>query len=106
MANSEQDQRWQADLAHTLDQLAELGDEAPPNVADLQLLVLQVQREERRRATRDLLLFLGCAVAVVSGVLYTLTELPGLFLALQVGVVVALVALARRGTGARKRVAP
>lgn len=106
MAPSRDEAAWEAELAEALDQLSDLGAEAAPDVADLQMLVAQVQREERRKAVRDLLLFWACGLVVMGGVLYTLTARPGLFVALQIGAVLALGALIqpRRDTG--KQVAP
>lgn len=97
---------WETELAQALDRLSDLGDEAPPNVAAIQMLVLEVQREERRKAARDLLLFLACAAIILSGVIYTLAERPGVFLALQAGALLALAAVAAHGRVANKEVAP
>lgn len=82
---------WEQQLRQALDAAADLGGEGPPSLADLQLFVVQVQREQRRQAARDLALFLPCAGALLAGALYAFYREPGLFLALQGAAAAALV---------------
>lgn len=95
-------EKWEEQLRQGLDVLSDLGDEQPPNLAALQMLVADVQREQRRRLTRDLSLFWLCAASLLAVGLFVISRQPVYFLALQ-----GLVLLAAGATwlaGSRKRV--
>lgn len=97
---------WEGQMRQGLDALSDLGGEQPPGIADLQMLVAQVQREQRARTLRDLLLFWLCGLLVLSVLYVLMTREPLAFLILQVAaVVVPLGALAVTLQG-RKQVAP
>jgi hypothetical protein len=93
---------WEEHLRQGLDALSDLGDEQPPNLANLQMLVANVQQEQRRTTLRDLLLFWICALALLTGGLYAVSRQPAYFVALQGLVLVG--AGAAWFTGARRRV--
>lgn len=95
-------EQWEDHLRQGLDALSDLGDEQPPNLANLQMLVASVQQEQRRTTLRDLMLFWVCALALLAGGLYAVSRQPVYFVALQ-GLVV-LGAGAVWFTGARRRV--
>ncbi|MDF2627156.1 MAG: hypothetical protein K0R39_987 [Symbiobacteriaceae bacterium] len=76
-------EQWEDHLRQGLDLLSDLGDEQPPNLANLQMLVASVQQEQRRTTLRDLALFWTCALALLSGGLYVVSRQPVYFLALQ-----------------------
>lgn len=86
---------WEDQLRQGLDALSDLGGEQPPNIANLQMMVAQVQQEQRARTLRDLSLFWLCGLLVL-GVLYVMiTREPLAFLILQgMAVAVPLAALA------------
>jgi len=95
---------WEEQLRQGLDTLADLGAEEPPNLADLQMLVVQVQREQRQQLLRDLSLFWLCGLTVLAVVFYLISRSPAYFVAIQG---LALVGLAATGAGflrSRKRV--
>lgn len=95
-------EQWEDHLRQGLDALSDLGDEQPPNLADLQMLVASVQQEQRRTTLRELALFWICALALLSGGLYAVSRQPAYFLALQ-GLVLAGAGAAWL-TGGRRRV--
>lgn len=98
-------ERWEEQLRAGLDQLSDLGQEEPPNLADLQMLVVQVQREQKSRTLRDLALFWLCAVALLAGGLYAFSRQPTYFMLLQGAAMVGLVAAGAVHLGReRKRV--
>lgn len=97
---------WEAALRRGLDQMADLGDESPPSVAELQLLVAEVQLVERRRALRELALFWGCAGVVLTALLYALAQRPVAFLAVQGAAGMLLLLGAGAWLGLRRQVAP
>ena len=101
---TQQREPWEEALRQGLDAMADLGAEEAPDVADLQLLVAQVQREQRRTTLRDLALFWGCALGLLAGGLSGFSRQPVYFFALQAGVTVALLAAALLHVGQRKRV--
>lgn len=96
--------RWEEQLRQGLDLLSDLGAEEPPNLADLQMLVVQVQREQRQQLMRDLALFWLCGLTVLAVIFYLVSRSPAYFMAIQG---LALVGLAATGAGflrSRKRV--
>lgn len=95
---------WEEQLREGLDALSDLGAEEPPNLADLQMLVVQVQREQRQQLLRDLTLFWLCGLTVLAVVFYLISRSTVYFVAIQG---LALVGLAATGAGflrSRKRV--
>lgn len=94
-------EEWEEHLRQGLDALSDLGEEQPPSLANLQMLVADVQREQRRSTLRDLALFWLCAVALLGGGLFVVSRQPVFFLALQ-GLV--LLAAGVAWVGARKLV--
>jgi type VI protein secretion system component VasF len=80
---------WEALLRRGLDQVADLGGEEPPDLAALQMLVADVQAEQRRRLYRDLLAFWAVAAVLLAGLALALVREPAGFLAFQ-GVVAVL----------------
>jgi hypothetical protein len=103
-SGSDRPERWEADLRRGLDAISDLGDEQPPNLAALQMLVADVQREQRRRLVRDLVLFWACAAVILTGLLYALSRNPIYFLVLQGIAVVGTLAAGLGFVTARKRV--
>jgi Na+/H+ antiporter NhaD/arsenite permease-like protein len=95
---------WEDALRQGLDAIADPGAEEPPNVAGLQMLVAQVQREQRRATLRDLALFWGCALVLLTAGLYAFSRQPGYFVALQGLAAVGLLAAAVLYLAQRKRV--
>jgi hypothetical protein len=85
------EQDWEALLKRGLDQVADLGGEEPPDLAALQMLVADVQAEQRRELYRDLLAFWAVAAVLLTGIALALVRAPAGFLAFQGGV--ALVSL-------------
>ncbi|HWI53059.1 MAG TPA: YxlC family protein [Symbiobacteriaceae bacterium] len=98
---NERPEKWEEQIRQGLDRLADLGDEQPPELANLQMLVADVQRDQRRQTVRDLALFWLCAVALLTGGLYAVSRQPVYFLALQ-GLV--LLAVGVVWLGGRRRV--
>jgi len=98
---NERPEKWEEHLRQGLDTLSDLGDEQPPELANLQMLVADVQREQRRQTARDLALFWLCAVALLAGGLYAVSRQPVWFLVLQ-GMV--LLAAGAAWLGRRRRV--
>jgi hypothetical protein len=95
---------WEDELRQGLDAMTDLGAEQPPNLADLQLMVAQVQAEQRRTAVRDLLLFWTVALVLLTGGLYLFSREPVFFLALQGVLAVAMVGAGLVWAGLRGRV--
>jgi hypothetical protein len=88
---------WADELRRGLAAVADLGDEQPPDLAALQLLVARVRAEQRRELRRDLLRFWGLAVLVLTGALVVVSRQPAWFLvgqALLAGVLLAVGVLA------------
>lgn len=77
------DRQWEELLRRGLDARSDLGDEQPPSVAGLQLLVAEVQREQRRQTARDLALFWLCGAVVVGGAVLLAVREPVYFLVWQ-----------------------
>lgn len=100
----ERPEQWEADLRRGLDALSDLGDEQPPDIAGLQMLVADVQREQRRTLVRDLLLFWGVAAVILTVVMYVSSRNPVFFLVLQGMAIVGMVAAGIGYLGVRKRV--
>lgn len=94
-------EQWEEHLRQGLDAISDLGDEQPPDLANLQMLVADVSREQRRKTLRDLALFWLCASALLAGGLYAVSRQPVYFLALQ-GLV--LLAAGAAWLGGRRRV--
>lgn len=97
--NRVRNESWEDTLVRGLYRFSDLTDEDPPNVAALQMLVARVQWEERRRAVRDLLLFLMSAFAILGALVCTLAASPGLFLASQAVSVIVLLGVAAASRG-------
>jgi len=95
---------WEKQLRDGLDAASDLGAQAPPNLADLQMLVVQVQQEQRAQTLRDLALFWGCAAILIAGGLYTLQRQPWAYLVFQVTLASVLLAVVGLGAARRKRV--
>ncbi|HYF94646.1 MAG TPA: YxlC family protein [Symbiobacteriaceae bacterium] len=98
---NERPEKWEEHLRQGLDALSDLEGEQPPGLADLQMLVADVQRDQRRRTLRDLALFWLTAGALLTGGLYAVSRQPVYFLALQ-GLV--LLAAGAVWVGGRRRV--
>lgn len=84
---------WEEHLRHGLDALSDLGDEQPPNLAGLQMLVVQVQQEQRRQTLRDLALFWLCALLILGALYVVVARQPVYYLVAQ-GVTAAALAVA------------
>lgn len=97
-------EHWEALLKQGIDQLSDLGEEEPPNLAALQMLVADVQAEGRRKLYLDLLKFWAVAAVLLTGAAWALLREPVYFLLLQG--VVALLSLVGAGLWytSRKRV--
>lgn len=85
---------WERKLKEGLDGLSDLGTEEPPTLAELQMLVLAIQREQRQQLVRDLTLFLLCAISFLGLAFYVVASRPIFFLVWQGGAVVALLVAA------------
>lgn len=84
---------WERDLREGLDGLLKpMEEEAPPDVAALQMLVQQVQREQRRTLQRDLALYALISVAILVSTLYSLWQYPVYYLIAQVILGISLMA--------------
>lgn len=81
--SKETENDWERLLKRGLDQVADLGDEAPPELGALQMLVADVQAGQRRRLYADLLRFWAVAAVVLTGLAWALLRQPVFFLALQ-----------------------
>ncbi|HEY3366710.1 MAG TPA: YxlC family protein [Symbiobacteriaceae bacterium] len=93
---------WEAQLRAGLDAISDLNGEEPPRLETLQMLAVEVQREQRRETLRDLVRFWAVAVVILAGVLYPMSRQPvWFFIAQGVGLVGLLVSAAIFG---RKRV--
>ena len=79
---------WEEQLRQGLDAIADQGAGDPPNLADLQMLVVQVQREQRQQLVRDLTLFWLGSLLVLGVVLYLFSRSPVYFMAIQAVAVV------------------
>lgn len=79
---------WEESLRRGLDTVSDLSGEEPPRLETLQMLVTQVQREQRRQTVRDLLLFWAVAAVILSGVFYAMSRQPVWFFIAQ-GVILA-----------------
>jgi hypothetical protein len=103
-SGNDRPERWEAELRRGLDAISDLGDEQPPDIASLQMLVADVQREQRRHLVRDLVLFWACAAVILTALLYALSRNPVYFLVLQGIAVVGTLAAGLGFLTARKRV--
>lgn len=74
---------WESLLKTGLDQVSDLGDEEPPNLASLQMLVSDVQAEQRRSLYADLLRFWAVAAVLLSALAWVWLRQPVFILALQ-----------------------
>jgi len=78
-----QENSWEKQLKQGLDTLSDVSREEPPNLADLQMLVAQVQREQRQQTGRDLALFWLAALLTVSLAMFVFSQRPVYFLVFQ-----------------------
>lgn len=94
---------WEALLKQGLDQVADLKDEEPPDLAALQMLVADVQADQRRTLYADLLRFWAVAAVVLAGLALAVLREPVFFLAFQ-GIlgILALAGAALWYTGRRR----
>lgn len=100
------DQRpdWESQLRQGLDALSDTGQEEPPNVADLQMLVASVQAEQRQQLRSDLLKFWGVGVLLLTLALAISAQRPIYFIAWQGIATLLLIAWALAWRGGKKRV--
>ena len=74
---------WERLLKQGLDQVGDLGDEQPPNLGALQMLVAETQLEQRRQLHADLLKFWAAAAMLLAGLAFALLREPVYFIAFQ-----------------------
>lgn len=91
----DEEKDWEALLKEGLEQIANLDEEEPPNLAALQMLVVDVTAEQRRQLYADLLKFWAAAAVILAGLAWALLRQPVFFLALQG--VVGFISLAGAG---------
>lgn len=94
---------WEALLKQGLDQVADLKDEEQPDLAALQMLVADVQADQKRSLYADLFKFWAVAAVLLAGLAFALLREPVFFLAFQGAV--AFLSLAGAGlwyTGRRR----
>ncbi|MGE5675990.1 MAG: YxlC family protein [Mycobacterium leprae] len=91
-------------LRGLIDALSDVSSEAPPNVAELQMLAVRVLREQRRQTWRALASFWAVAVLLLSAVLYSTAHWPVFFIVLQGCATLALIPALLLGSGRRKQV--
>lgn len=104
MKANEQLPAWERQLRQGLDAIADMSQEEPPNLADLQMLVADVQAEQRRQLGADLLKFWGVAAVMLSLALSASAHWPAYFLAWQAATALLLLVGALAWRSGRKRV--
>ncbi len=80
---SKETERLDELLRQGLDRVSDLGDEQPPNLGDLQMLVASVQAEQRQKLYGDLLKFWGVAAVLLAAILLAFQRSPIAFLVFQ-----------------------
>lgn len=94
---------WENLLKQGIDQLSDLKDEEPPNLAALQMLVAQTQIEQRRQFYGDLLAFLAMAAMLLTSLAFALLREPVYFLVFQgAGAVLSVLGAGAWYTGQRR----
>lgn len=104
MNEHDRNAEWEEQLRQGLDQLSDLNHEEPPNLAALQMLVVEVQAEQRRKLKADLLKFWGVGVTLLTFALAASARQPLYFLAWQGAAALLLLAGAFAWRGGKKRV--
>ncbi|MFZ5824401.1 MAG: YxlC family protein [Bacillota bacterium] len=74
---------WERLLKQGLDRVGDLGDEQPPNLGALQMLVAATQAEQRRQLQADLLKFWAVAAMLLAVLAFAYLEEPVYFIAFQ-----------------------
>jgi len=78
-----ENERLEQLLREGLDRVSDLGDEQPPDLGNLQMLVATVQAEQRQRLRADLLKFWGVAAVLLTALLFGFMRSPTAFLFFQ-----------------------
>lgn len=104
MNEHDQNPAWEEQMRQGLDQLSDLGHEEPPNLAALQMLVVEVQAEQRRKLKADLLKFWGVGVTLLTFALAASAREPLYFLAWQGAAALLGLVGALAWSGTKKRV--